>query len=225
MSFFFFFSFFSFFQLCLASKGGIHTAIHGSAKREGEGRRGKRERSLQGLHSLQVAGGGVGEQGGLGRWDGDFTHSRTRTHSSQRAGRRQVGKGAKFLQNQCPAINASKQSRGEGKKNAGEGRGDAKLPFPLSSSAGGEKVSPDAASCWEAWYEAKLCFDRLCSTLPLSSSKICKGKKSGKKKAKKRQKEKKKKKRKVFCKVGVFCCKGCRGAVKNRGKGEEKKEN
>lgn len=118
------------------------------------------------------------------------THAHTHSHSSQRAGRRQVGKGEKFLETQCPANNVSKQSRGEEKKkkeNAGEGRGDAKLPSPPSSSAE-EKVSPDAASCWEGWYEAKLCFDRLCSTLPLSSSKICKGKKKTKRVKKKKKK-------------------------------------
>lgn len=172
---------FSFFS---PRKGEFAPRSAGAQKRGREGG-GERERSLQGLHSLQVAGGGVGEQGCLGRWDGDFTHSlthaHTHTHSSQRAGRRQVGKGAKFLENQCPANNASKQSRGEGKKKKKNRRRrkrgcKAPLPSPPSSSAGG-KVSPDAASCWEAWYEAKLCFDRLCSTLPLSSSKICKGKK------------------------------------------------
>lgn len=146
-------------------KWGIARRSAGAQKEKGRGGGGKGREGCTGSCSLQVA--------GVGEWDGTaHTHTHTRT---QRDGRRQVGKGAKFLETQRPALMASKQSGGgkkREKKSAGEGRRDAKLPFPPPSSAGGGEVSPDAASCWEAWYEAKWCFDRLCSTLSLSSSKV-----------------------------------------------------
>lgn len=86
-------------------KWGIARRSAGAQKEKGRGGGGKGREGCTGSCSLQVA--------GVGEWDGTaHTHTHTRT---QRDGRRQVGKGAKFLETQRPALMASKQSGG-GKK-------------------------------------------------------------------------------------------------------------
>ncbi|XP_064517329.1 uncharacterized protein LOC135417313 [Pseudopipra pipra] len=215
----FFFLFLLLSAFSLLERGNSHRDPR-ERKKRGGGKEGGKGAKPAGVAQPTGCRGRSGGAGGFGEVGPRFhTRAHTHTHSSQRTGRRQVEKGAKFLENQCPAIIASKQSRGEKRKtnNAGEGRGDAKLPFPLSSSAGGEKVSPDAASCWEAWYEAKLCFDRLCSTLPLSSSRICKGKR-------KKKKTKRVKKKSFLQSWSVLLQSLQRSGKKSGGRGKKRKE-
>lgn len=74
-------------------------------KRKGGEEEGKGEKVARGAAAYRLQ--------GLGSGMGPHTHTSTRT---QRDGRRKVGKGAKFLETQRPALMASKQSRGGEKK-------------------------------------------------------------------------------------------------------------
>lgn len=202
---------FSFFS---PRKGEFAPRSAGAQKRGREGG-GKGSEACRGCTAYRLQGEAWGSRG---VWGGgtaiSHTHSLTHTHTlPEGLGGGRLGREQSSLKTSVLLIMHQSSREEKKKENARAGRGDAKLPSPPSSSEG-EKVSPDAASVWEAWYEAKLCFDRLCSTLPLSSSKICKEKKKTKRIIKK----------KVFCKVGVFCCKVGRGAVKNQGEGKKKKE-
>lgn len=74
-------------------------------KRKGGEEEGKGEKVARGAAAYRLQ--------GLGSGMGPHTHTSTRT---QRDGRRKVGKGAKFVETQRPALMASKQSRGGEKK-------------------------------------------------------------------------------------------------------------
>lgn len=98
-----------FFFLFSPGNGELHGDPRERRKRKGGEEEGKGEKVARGAAAYRLQ--------GLGSGMGPHAHTSTRT---QRDGRRQVGKGAKFLETQRPALMASKQSRGGKKSKAQE---------------------------------------------------------------------------------------------------------